>query len=209
MKILLGFMLLLFASVANANHHRAHALMFLDHADGKMLAAKNVNYPNLHIPAGAPFSTEQAQKFHASLLVLINSARDRIASAKLALNNSVDCSAFAANGLLSGVRRNINQPKAFSTSPENAALVKVAQASYHLGQLIRYAQPSELNVQAVGAVLRNMSEGWEFLDFALWHVTDAYLEEIDLRDVNAGHAPGVDPLNLAPEYLKDQCPDVN
>ena len=225
-KFILLFIALVVSFPAFANHHRSHALTFLKKADLKMVSLKNTRIPGINAAANGQIRSttkviidpitgrkiadkapgpRTAMKFYNGMVAKANRVRYQIAAAQALLRSPV-CNAHDVNELLTDVRRILNQPKGGETAANTSALTKFSELAYFKGQLQRYAEPADLDYYQLGAYDRVLAEAWVFIDRALWHVQDAYREEVINRpEQGVGHDPLVDPLGFGQAYIFDPC----
>lgn len=181
-KNIFVLLILLFSvSIANAEHHRGHALYYLERVEVGLLNVLG-NIDAVWNSNGGILPPEDADKLeviesHVELM------QSQVVMVEAALR---DCSSN-----LKEIRRLVNQPKNLFLSPK-AMLFSMKQASYTNGKII-YGQTVD-NGKFLGGLIRTLSSNWQNLDIVLWHINDAIVEEVYGDDDWVGHEPGFDPV---------------
>lgn len=162
--ILLLSLLSLLSLSAYADHHRDHALVRLAQADMHFGAAGRLLD---EYAAGGSFTVQQTSRIR-TMRSYINAIRTEISKSQTGL---IDDSLP-----LQDIRRLINQPLKHTVAvPQRASALNRARTVMILSTVLI---PVRVYKQAEFVRFSNvLASGWNNLDEAAWHVTDAILEE--------------------------------
>ncbi len=157
-KLLL--ILLFFPLLAGADHHRSHALEFLNHTKNAYLRSQ---FAMERFSDGGEFTAKQ-QKSINSIFAYISAIQGQVKRS----DTYIACYCYD----LDAVRRIINQPRPFGPP---SALSRASTVIVHM-TLLMGSRPDKN--KDLAKAIQDARFGWGNLDLAAWHITDAIREEV-------------------------------
>lgn len=179
-----------------ANHHRAHALFFLDDLVSRVRQINTVDIPALRTVS--VLSNAQAEHRLYEISLMIDETLIVIEDLNEALHGQ-SCFPAEASTVLAHARGMVNAPKKglSGTSSNGKTLAgQGGRISYRIGQFINDVDLDEVDQDVLARMIRRWADAWVEIDSVIWHVNDAYREEV-AGEAGAGHDPLIDPVGLA------------
>lgn len=183
MKTLICAILLALSFAANADHHRTHAVWNLTRVISQTTVAENSVTAFRNSPYIVPsrWNAVQADGFLGRCLGFLGETKaDAQYMKELLLNPEMEPM------LLIGMRRLLNKP--WKNVMDLSTVEQVIPATpltpdsdlYRMGRchhLLSFFVEDNANVD-LSAAIRRVKSTWEYLDFTLWHINDAIIEEL-------------------------------
>jgi hypothetical protein len=205
LKYVLSALLFVLSLPALANHHRAHALFFIDDLRPRIAQLASRDLPELRLvnELSDPVAEQRLREIElmvAETLVVLDEleAQLYLPSCRVAKSRAVlDVARGMAN------RKEKGAPGLASNGKNLAG--QAGRISYRMGQFLDVVDVNEIDQAILARMLRRHADAWGVIDSIIWHVNDAFREEVD-GSAGAGHDPEIDPAGFGQDYIFDACP---
>lgn len=199
MRYLIVVLLAMLAMPVQANHHRAHAAYFLDDVWPRFgYLRKDMREMKLV----DEFADPVAQQRYERIGIIIRENLRLILELREIITREA-CGPVQSKAMLGEARRAVNRPtKIQPGGPANLAF-NTGRLHYRMAQFLAVTQPGEIDLKIFAASQRRLADAWREVEFILWHVNDAYRE--DVYGEGAGHDPDIDPVGFGQDYIFNPC----